>query len=110
MDRTEQCSIRVFDDYSSHQCNRRWTVEHDGKRYCKQHDPSVRAAKLALQQAQYRAKISAMAARRERQAALRQALGLEAMADYLVPDGLTISYAEAEVLIARLETVDKIRD
>lgn len=53
----ERCSKDVFDlsIYSSHQCYRRWTVEEDGSKWCKQHAPSSQKARDKASGAHYEA-------------------------------------------------------
>lgn len=61
-------TVQVYEGigYSSTKgCDRRGVIEHEGRWYCKQHDPAVKAAKEAARQAEEQRKLAHWSALRE---------------------------------------------
>lgn len=81
----ERCSKEVSDNTGWHwsQCLRRWTVQEDGKRWCKQHAPSSVKTRQEASAARYQAELDRKMAplhERDRLQAINKQL-LEALED-----------------------------
>lgn len=47
IDLADRCSKRIYDRFNGHSCTRKGPLEHEGKKYCKQHYPPNVEAKIA---------------------------------------------------------------
>ena len=54
---SERCGKMVWDNYRPHQCARKWKVEEDGGKWCKQHAPSAAQARADENDRKYREKM-----------------------------------------------------
>ncbi len=64
-----RCSELVWAGYSQYKCNRKWTIERDGKLYCWQHDPARVEKKEKERQAQWKAEEADISERERRRGA-----------------------------------------
>lgn len=101
----ERCHATVIDEYHKYRCTRRGTVERDGKRYCKQHDPVALREKREKRNAEWKERISTAQQELDRAVALIQRIGFGKIVYPRLgePVGVSLTLNEAEVVATRLE-------
>jgi hypothetical protein len=97
----EQCEKRVSRGFHSTRCNRKGTLTHEGKRYCKQHYPPNVEARDKKRNAKWDAEWKAKEQGWKRDAAIKQAFpvmleALEEITAWLEPGWAEANGAKCE--------------